>query len=120
MLYFTKDHEWLRFDGELAVIGITEHAAEALGDIVFFEGRDPGTRIPKGEPVGTVESVKAASDIYAPLAGEIVAVNTALADNPEQINLAPTAGGWLVKLKLDDPSELATLMDEQAYLSFIS
>lgn len=110
MTYYTADHDWLTLDGDIATIGITAHAAHALGDLVFVELPAVGAALAKGEVAATVESVKAASEIYAPVGGEIVAVNAALGDTPELVNSAPEAGGWLFQLKLSDPAELDALL----------
>ena len=114
-LKYTESHEWVRqeADGTVA-IGITDHAQEQLGDIVFVEAPKAGRKVAKGEAVGVVESVKAASDIYAPVAGEIVAGNDALADAPEQVN-ADAYGSWMFRLKPDNPADLAGLLDAAAY-----
>ena len=114
-LYFTKEHEWIRVEGDTATVGISDHAQEALGDIVFAEVPQAGRRVAKGEEAAVVESVKAASDVYAPLSGEVTESNPALADDPAIINRAPEGDGWFFKLKLDDPGELDGLMDEAAY-----
>jgi glycine cleavage system H protein len=116
---FTEEHEWLRVDGDLVIVGITEHAATQLGDIVFVELPDAGTTTAKGDEVVVIESVKAASDILAPLDGEIVEVNDALEDSPSLVNEDPLEGGWFFKMKLDDLSVLDDLMDEAAYKAFI-
>jgi glycine cleavage system H protein len=113
--YFTKDHEWIRVEGDTGTIGITPHAVEALGDIVFFEAQPIGNQVTKGEPVGLVESVKAASDIYAPVSGEILAFNEALTDAPETINAAPEGDGWMVKLRIANAAELESLLDAAGY-----
>ena len=115
MLRFTKSHEWLRLDGDTATVGITQHAAEQLGDLVFAEANAEGTHVNAGEQAATVESVKAASEVYAPVAGEIVASNPALAGEPGLINSDPLGEGWLFRLKLADPAEADALMDEDAY-----
>ncbi|MEO1658046.1 MAG: glycine cleavage system protein GcvH [Pseudomonadota bacterium] len=112
---YTEDHEWIRIDGDSAVVGITTHAAEQLGDVVFVELPDVGKRFSKGDDMAVVESVKAASDVYAPVSGEILEVNGAIVDAPEGVNEGPESSGWFVKLKLSDPSELDGLMDEAAY-----
>ncbi len=111
-LYFTKEHEWIRVDGDLATVGISNHAQEALGDIVFAEVPDAGKTLSKGDDAAVVESVKAASDVYAPVGGEVVEGNAALADDPSLINRDPEGEGWFFKLKLSDTSELDGLMDE--------
>jgi len=115
MLKFTKDHEWLRMEGDVATVGITPYAQEKLGDLVFVELPSVGTSLAQGAVGATVESVKAASDVYAPIAGEVVAVNDKLTEEPALINTEPTGGGWLFKLKVTDPSELGGLLDEAAY-----
>lgn len=117
---FTKDHEWVRMDGDVAVIGITAHAAEQLGDVVFVELPDTGKSFGSGDDMAVVESVKAASDVYAPISGEIVEVNNDIVDAPEKVNEAPDDAAWFVKLKPSDPSELDALMDEAAYKDFIA
>ena len=119
-LYFTKEHEWVRVEGDVATVGISDHAQEALGDIVFAEVPDAGRTVVKGDDAAVVESVKAASDVYAPVGGEIVEGNTALADDPSLINRDPEGDGWFFKLKLSDPSELDGLMDESAYREWVS
>ena len=118
-LYFTKDHEWIRVDGDTATVGISDHAQEALGDIVFAEVPEAGRRLSKGQEAAVVESVKAASDVYAPLSGEVVEGNQALADDPSLINSDPQGEGWFFKLKLDNPGELEGLMDEAAYRDWV-
>jgi glycine cleavage system H protein len=116
---FTKDHEWVRLDGGVAVIGITDHAQNALGDVVFVDLPEVGREVAAGEAIAVVESVKAASDVYAPIAGKIVAVNGALGDNPGAINSAPTTEGWFFKIEPADAAEIAALMDESAYAAFV-
>jgi glycine cleavage system H protein len=115
MMKYTADHEWLRLDGEVATIGITDFAQDKLGDLVFVELPSIGAKLKKGAAAATVESVKAASDVYAPVSGEVIEVNTQVASKPELVNSAPTGDGWLFKLRLVDPGELGTLLDEQAY-----
>jgi glycine cleavage system H protein len=114
-VYFTKDHEWIRVDGDIATVGISNHAQEALGDIVFAEVPEAGRKLSKGQEAAVVESVKAASDVYAPVGGEVVEGNQAVADDPSVINTDPEGEGWFFKLKLDNPGELDGLMDEAAY-----
>ncbi len=114
MLKFTSDHEWLRLDGEVATVGITNFAQDKLGDLVFVELPSVGTKFKKGAAAGTVESVKAASDVYAPVSGEVVEVNPKVTSNPALVNSAPTGEGWLFKLKIADASELVALLDEEA------
>jgi len=113
--YFTEDHEWISIDGDVATIGITNHAQEQLGDLVFVEMPDTGKTVAKGEDAVVVESVKAASDVYAPISGEIVETNQAVADDPTLVNSAAQTEGWLIKMKLSDNSELDGLLDEAAY-----
>ncbi len=112
---FTKDHEWVRRDGGIATIGITAHAQEALGDVVFVELPEPGREVGAGEACAVVESVKAASDVYAPLAGRVVETNQAIVDDPALVNRAPTGEGWFFRLELADPASFATLLDAAAY-----
>lgn len=116
---FTEEHEWLRPEGDIVVVGITAHAAEALGEIVFIELPEAGIEVTKDDDIVVIESVKAASDILAPLDGEIVAINEALVENPGLINEDPLEGGWFFKMKLNDPSEMDHLMDENAYKALI-
>jgi glycine cleavage system H protein len=118
-LYFTKEHEWIRVEGGTATIGISNHAQEALGDIVFAEVPEAGRRVSKGEEAAVVESVKAASDVYAPVSGEVLEGNRAVADDPALVNSDPEGQGWFFKLKLDNPSELDGLMDEAAYREWV-
>ncbi len=115
MLKFTKDHEWLRTEGDIATVGITAFAQEKLGDLVFVELPSIGATFDKGAVAATVESVKAAADVYAPVAGEVTAVNDKLAEQPGLVNAEPTGEGWLFKMKPDDPAEVDALLDEQAY-----
>ena len=118
-LYFTKEHEWVRVEGDVATVGISDHAQEALGDIVFAEVPEAGRTVSKGDDAAVVESVKAASDVYAPVGGEVVEGNSALADDPSLINRDPEGEGWFFKLKLSDASELEGLMDEAAYREWV-
>ncbi|ENO1828722.1 glycine cleavage system protein GcvH [Vibrio vulnificus] len=119
-LKFTESHEWVRDNGDGTVtIGISEHAQEMLGDVVFVELPELEAEIEAGESFSLVESVKAASDIYAPVTGEVVEVNEELSDRPELINEEPYEGGWIVKVKLSDPSELDNLKDAEEYLNSI-
>lgn len=117
--YFTKDHEWIAVDGDSATVGISDHAQHALGDIVFAEAPEPGRQLSKGNDAAVVESVKAASDVYAPASGEVTEANAAIADDPSVINRDPEGEGWFFKMTLSDPSELQGLMDETAYLEWI-
>lgn len=118
-LYFTREHEWLNVDGDIATVGISDHAQQALGDIVFAEVPDAGRTLTKGGDAAVVESVKAASDVYAPVSGEVVESNPALADDPALINRDPEGEGWFFKLKLADRSELEGLMDDAAYREWV-
>jgi glycine cleavage system H protein len=112
---YTKDHEWVRMDGDIAVIGITAHAAEQLGDVVFVELPNAGVNFDQHTDMAVVESVKAASDVYAPISGEIVEANQAIVDDPAKVNADPMGEAWFVKMKPSKPSELDALMDEAAY-----
>ena len=118
-VYFTKEHEWIRVEGESATVGISDHAQEQLGDIVFAEVPEAGRRVNKGQEAAVVESVKAASDVYAPVSGEVIEGNQAVADDPSLINSDPEGQGWFFKLKLDNSGELDGLMDEDAYREWI-
>jgi glycine cleavage system H protein len=118
-LYFTKEHEWIRVEGDQATVGISSHAQEALGDIVFAEVPEAGRRVSKGQEAAVVESVKAASDVYAPVSGEVTEGNQAIADDPALINKDPEGEGWFFKLKLDDPAEVEGLMDEASYQEWL-
>ena len=118
--YFTKDHEWISVDGDTATVGISNHAQEALGDIVFAEVPEAGRQVSKGQEAAVVESVKAASDVYAPVSGEVTEGNPAIADDPAIINRDPEGEGWFFKLRLTDPGELDGLMDEAAYRDFLA
>ena len=120
MLRFTRDHEWLRMEGEIATVGITPFAQEKLGDLVFVELPSVGATLDKGAVAATVESVKAAADVYAPVAGEVIAVNDRLADEPGLVNAEPTGNGWLFKMKPTDPAEVDALLDEGAYNALTS
>jgi glycine cleavage system H protein len=116
---FTKEHEWLRVDGDVVVVGITEHAATQLGDVVFVELPEVETMVTSGDDVVVIESVKAASDILAPLDGEIIAVNQKLVDNPALVNQDPTGLGWFFKMRVEDLGVLDDLMDEDEYADYI-
>jgi glycine cleavage system H protein len=119
VLRFTRDHEWIRLDGELAVVGVTDYAQSQLGDVVYVELPEIGRRVEKGKEVAVVESVKAASEVYAPASGEIAEVNEALAVDPAKVNADPMGEGWFLKLRLTDLKELEGLLDEAAYQQFI-
>ncbi|MCR9128730.1 MAG: glycine cleavage system protein GcvH [Alphaproteobacteria bacterium] len=116
---YTKDHEWIRIEGEEGVMGITSYAADQLGDVVFVELPEVGKSFKQGDEMAVVESVKAASEVYAPVSGEIVAVNDALDGEPGKVNEAPDADGWFVKIKIADKGELEGLMDEAAYKAHV-
>jgi len=118
--YFTEDHEWIEVDGDTATVGITEYAQSQLGDIVFVETPDEGKQVSKGDDAAVVESVKAASDVYAPVSGTVIEGNEALADNPALVNEDPEGEGWFFKLTLADPSELESLMNDSAYQDYVS
>jgi glycine cleavage system H protein len=119
-LLYHADHDWARLDGGQATLGITWYAQDALGEVVFFEPPAPGTELRKDAPYAEVESVKAVSDVIAPLSGEIVEVNETLADTPQLINEDPYGEGWLVKVRLSDPSESDGLMDASSYQASLS
>ena len=118
-VYYTKDHEWIRVEGDTATIGISDHAQEQLGDIVFAEVPEAGKKVSKGQEAAVVESVKAASDVYAPVSGEVIEGNQAVADDPALVNTDPEGQGWFFKLKLDNLGELDGLMDESAYRDWV-
>ncbi|HEX8412512.1 MAG TPA: glycine cleavage system protein GcvH [Sphingomicrobium sp.] len=119
-LYFTREHEWVRVEGDTATVGISDHAQGALGDIVFAEVPDAGRTLAKGQEAAVVESVKAASDVYAPVTGEVVEGNQAVTDDPSLINSDPEGEGWFFKLRLDNPGEVEGLMDEAAYREWVA
>jgi glycine cleavage system H protein len=116
---FTEDHEWLEINGDVATVGITQHAAEQLGDLVFVELPQAGAQLKKGGTAATVESVKAASDVYCPLDGEIIELNTAIVSDPSLVNSDPQGAGWFFKLKLAQASDAEGLMDEAAYKALV-
>lgn len=118
--YFTEDHEWIELDGDTATVGITDYAQSQLGDIVFVEVPEEGKAVAKGDDAAVVESVKAASDVYAPVSGTIIEGNPALADEPALVNEDPEGEGWFFKMTLSDTSELDGLMDEGKYQDFVS
>jgi glycine cleavage system H protein len=118
--YFTKDHEWIEVDGDAATVGITDYAQSQLGDVVFVEVPDAGRQLSQGGDAAVVESVKAASDVYAPVSGTVTEGNAALSDTPDLVNTSPEADGWFFKLTLSDTSQLDGLMDEAAYKEFVS
>jgi glycine cleavage system H protein len=116
---FTKDHEWVELDGDIATVGITAYAAEQLGDVVFVETPEVGKSVKAGDGFAVVESVKAASDVYAPISGQVVEANAAVTDAPDLVNAEPETGGWFARLKVADPSEVDKLMDRHAYEAFL-
>lgn len=118
-LRYSEEHEWIKVDGDTGTVGITFHAQEALGDIVFVELPELGASVTLGDSVGSIESVKAVSDVFSPAGGEIVEVNNSLEDSPEVVNHEPYGSGWIYKLKLSDKSELDSLMDAEAYKAFL-
>jgi glycine cleavage system H protein len=119
-LLYHAEHDWARLEDDIATLGITWHAQDALGEIVFFEPPAPGTQIAAGEPYTEVESVKAVSDVIAPVSGEIVEVNGDLVDSPEALNEDPYGAGWIVKIRISDPSEQDALMDHETYVASLS
>ena len=120
MIRFTRNHEWVRLDGSLATVGITTHAQDALGDLVFVELPEPGREVAEAEAVAVVESVKAASDVYAPLAGRVTAVNAKLAEDPALVNRDPAGEGWFFKLELADPAAFDSLLDQAGYDAMVA
>ena len=117
--YFTKDHEWIRIDGDLATVGITDYAQSQLGDVVYVELPEVGKALVQGDEAAVVESVKAASEVFAPVSGTVEAVNETLADEPGKINESAEAEGWFLKMRLTATDELGELMDEEAYRAFV-
>ena len=117
---YTNDHEWVSLDGDIATVGISQHAAEALGDVVFVEVPEVGKTVTKGDSFTVVESVKAASDVYAPVSGEVVEANDALSTAPETVNADPQGAGWFAKIKVSDASAIDALMDQAAYDAFLA
>jgi glycine cleavage system H protein len=120
MRYFTREHEWIDVDGTTATVGITDYAQGQLGDVVFVELPEAGRDVVAGKEAAVVESVKAASDVYAPVSGTVTEANAALADDPGLVNSAPETGGWFFRLTLSDPGQLDGLMDEAAYRAFVA
>jgi glycine cleavage system H protein len=116
---YSKDHEWVKVDGDTATVGITHYAQEQLGDVVFVELPEVGKKVEQGKELATVESVKAASEVYAPISGEVIEVNSALSDAPATVNEEAQGKGWFAKLKVADKNQLAALMDEAAYKKFV-
>ena len=118
-LMYSKEHEWVRVEGDVAVVGNSDYAQAQLGDVVFVELPEIGRQVAKDSEAAVVESVKAASEVYAPVSGEVVEVNNALGDEPEMVNDAPMGDGWFFKIRIGDPSEIDELMDEAAYQEFV-
>jgi glycine cleavage system H protein len=118
-LRYTEEHEWIRVDGDTATIGISPYAQEQLGDVVFVDLPQPGKKVEKGKEVAVVESVKAASEVYAPVSGEVIAVNSDLTNEPARVNSDPLGQGWFVKMKLANKAELDGLMDQAAYDAYV-
>jgi glycine cleavage system H protein len=116
---YTREHEWIRLEGDVALVGISDYAQQQLGDIVFVELPEVGKKLTKGGEAAVVESVKAASEIFAPVSGEVVAVNEALADNPAAVNESPEGSGWFLKLKVSNKADIDALMDAAAYKAFL-
>ncbi|MDE3165763.1 MAG: glycine cleavage system protein GcvH [Acidobacteriota bacterium] len=116
---YTKEHEWVSVEGETGTVGITDHAQSELGDIVYVDLPKVGAQIEQGKSLGSVESVKAVSDIYSPVSGEVTAINTLLADHPEKLNTDPHGDAWLVKMKLNNPGEVQNLMSAADYLNYV-
>jgi glycine cleavage system H protein len=116
---FTKDHEWVKLEGKEAIVGITDHAQSELGDITFVELPSSGKKVRQSESIATIESVKAASDVYSPVSGEVLSVNETLNDAPEKINSSPYTDGWICRIVLNDEKELASLMDEAGYTEYL-
>ena len=119
MMKFTKDHEWVAVEGDSALVGITAYAANALGDVVFVEVPEVGKHVKQGDGFAVVESVKAASDVYAPVSGEVIDANTELSNSPDVVNAAPEGSGWIARIKLANASELDALMDRDAYEAYL-
>jgi glycine cleavage system H protein len=118
-LLYTKDHEWLRVEGDVAALGVTDYAQDALGDVVYLELPAVGASFGAGDAIGVIESVKAASDIYTPVSGEVIEVNQPLAGDPKTVNADPYGAAWMIKLRLADPAELNGLMDAAAYAAYV-
>jgi len=118
-LRYTQDHEWVRIEGDIGTMGITHHAQSELGDIVFVDLPEPGTTMGRGDEFGTVESVKAVSEMYSPLSGEVAEINSALEDAPETVNQDPYGKGWMVKIRLSDPAQVEELMDAEQYQAHV-
>jgi glycine cleavage system H protein len=117
---YTKDHEWVRREGDIAVVGITDYAQQQLGDVVYVELPEVGRKVEQGKEAAVVESAKAASEVYSPVSGEVVAVNDAVADDPAKVNADAMGEGWFIKVRLADPKELDSLMDKAGYDAFVA
>lgn len=117
---FTKSHEYIRMDGEVGVIGISDHAQKELGDVIFVELPEAGSSVTAGEQFGSIESVKAFSELYSPVSGEVVEVNENLSGTPESVNTSPYEDGWMIKVRLGNPAELDALMDQEAYDTYVA
>jgi glycine cleavage system H protein len=117
---YTEEHEWLKIDGDVATVGITQHASDQLGDVVFVDLPAVGKKVEKGGGAAVVESVKAASDVYAPISGEVVEVNTAITDDPSKVNSDPEGAAWFMKIRIADKSQLDGMMDKAGYTAFIN
>jgi glycine cleavage system H protein len=117
-LHYSKDHEWVRVDGEIAIIGITDYAQNSLGDVVYVELPKPGEEFTSNEPFGSVESVKAVSEMFTPVSGQVVEVNEALADEPEKVNSDPYGDGWMIRLRMANPGEVDSLLTAAEYEDF--
>jgi len=118
-LYYTKDHEWARVEGNVATVGITDHAQKLLGDIVFLELSEVGTVVKQGDKIGTIESVKAASDIFSPLSGKIIEMNSELTSTPDVVNKDPYSAAWMVRIEMENSSELSNLLNADAYSKLV-
>jgi glycine cleavage system H protein len=117
---YSKDHEWIEMDGDIGTIGVSDHAQEQLGDVVFVELPEIGRAVVQNEEAAVVESVKAASEVYAPVSGEVVEVNETLADDPAQVNADPYGAGWFIRIRVDETDQLDELMDEEAYQEYLA
>ena len=118
-LRYSREHEWVRLEGDIATVGISDYAQEQLGDVVFVELPEIGTGVDQGDEATVVESVKAASEVYAPVSGEVTEVNEALENSPETVNESPTIDGWFIRIRVSDPSEIEDLMDQAAYDAYV-
>jgi glycine cleavage system H protein len=119
-LKYTTDHEWLRLEGDMGWVGVTDYAQGELGDVVFVELPAPGAKIQKGKPFGTIEAVKAVSDMYAPVSGEVLEINKGIQSSPEKVNKDPYGEGWFVKMRIANPAELGELLDVNAYKQLVA